>query len=113
MAPPIQDPTLSGRAHDKAFSPLPQRLQEFSPVPAAVDGPETAPLGGGAPWIDGREDVLVLADQLLGPHRKKLRVQRREVVAAGRHSADTAKPGSPGAVCRAASTELVPKMQLS
>ena len=81
MAPPIQDPTLSGRAHAKAFSPLPQRLQEFSPVPAAVDGPEAAPLGVGAPWIDGREDVLVLADQLLGPHGKKLRVQRREFVA--------------------------------
>src|SRR2546430_16181443 len=66
MTPPVQDQALSGGADDKAFSPLQQRLQELSAVSATVHGPNASASGLRTQLIDGREQVLVLADKILG-----------------------------------------------
>src|SRR5438876_10052795 len=85
-------PVESGGAHDKAFSPLQQRLQELSPVSATVHGPDAAAPGLRAQLIDGGEQFVILTDKILGAHGEKLPVAERESAAVDFRSAAAAQP---------------------
>src|SRR2546425_12556902 len=93
-------PVESGGAHDKAFSPLQQRLQELSPVSATVHGPDAAAPGLRAQLIDGGEQFVILTDKILGAHGEKLMVERRDFSARVIRFADTALPVSGGHISR-------------
>ena len=106
-------PVESGGAHDKAFSPLQQRLQELSPVSATVHGPDAAAPGLRAQLIDGGEQFVILTDKILGAHGEKLLVEGREFAAVDFGSDDAAQPVAGVHFPGAAIPDLIQKFHLA
>ena len=113
MALPAEHHALSGGAYDKAFSPLQQRLQELSPVSAAVYGPDAAPRGVCAELIDGGEQFVVLAEEILGAHGEKLLIERRKFAALHFRPDDAAQPVARVYFSSAAIPDLIEKLHLA
>src|SRR5437867_11775863 len=106
-------PVESGGAHDTAFSPLQQRLQELSPVSATVHGPDAAAPGLRAQLIDGGEQFVILTDKILGAHGEKLLVEGREFAAVDFGSEDAAQPVAGVHFPGAAIPDLIQKFHLA